>query len=358
MKITKGKIASAQKVVIYGPEGIGKSTFAAQFPEPLFIDTEGSTKQLDIARMDKPTSWEMLSNQIAYAKANPGICKTLIIDTIDWAEQLCIDSICAAYQKKGIEDFGYGNGYVYEKEEFGRFLNSLEELVEKGINVVLTAHAQLRKFSQPDEIGEYDRWELKLGKKTGSQISPLVKEWADMVLFANYKTVAVATDKEGKKFKAQGGGRVMYTQHHACWDAKNRHGLANELPFDFSQIAHIFASSTIAAAPEIKAEPLPSSPPTKPEPVAKPQELTDLSDFEDVTPKEINIPDALPKALKDLMRNNKVDESEIRCAVAMKGYFPEDMPVANYPPGFIDGCLIAAWSQVFAIIADNRKAPF
>ena len=69
-------------------------------------------------------------------------------------------------------------------------------------------------------MGSYDRWELKLGKKTNSQISPLVKEWADTVLFANYKTYAVAVDDKGKKFKAQGGERVMYTTHHTCWDAK------------------------------------------------------------------------------------------------------------------------------------------
>ena len=255
MKITRGKIASAQKVVIYGPEGIGKSTFASQFPDPLFIDTEGSTKNMDVARMDKPTSWTMLKNQIAYIKANPAVCKTLIIDTIDWAEQLCLNDICATYGKKGIEDFGYGNGYVYEKEEFGRFLNSLEELIDRGVNVVLTAHAQLRKFSQPDEFGEYDRWELKLGKKTGSQISPLVKEWADMVLFANYKTVAVQADKEGNKFKAQGGERVMYTEHHPCWDAKNRHGLAALLPFDaclfcaFVVEVHPFTSPSLKSVP-------------------------------------------------------------------------------------------------------------
>ena len=248
MNITKGKIQSAQKVVIYGPEGIGKSTFAAQFPEPLFIDTEGSTKALDVARMDKPTSWAMLKNQIAYVKNN-NVCNTLVIDTIDWAEQLCIDDVCALHNKKGIEDFGYGAGYVFEKEEFGRFLNSLEDLIDRGINIVLTAHAQLRKFSQPDEFGEYDRWELKLGKKTSSQISPLVKEWADMVLFANYKTVAVAADDKGKKFKAQGGTRVMYTQHHPCWDAKNRHGLNDGIPFEYVQIAHIFTAAPVINQP-------------------------------------------------------------------------------------------------------------
>ena len=95
MNITRGKIKSAQKVVIYGPEGIGKSTFASQFPNPLFIDTEGSTKNLDVARMDKPTSWTMLKSQLEYIKSNPTVCKTVVIDTIDWAEQLCIDDICA-----------------------------------------------------------------------------------------------------------------------------------------------------------------------------------------------------------------------------------------------------------------------
>ena len=210
-EITSGVVSSAQKVVIYGPEGIGKSTFAAQFPDPVFIDTEGSTKKLNIRRFPKPTSWEMLKNEVKEAM-NGRLCKTLVIDTFDWAEQLCIETICSAHQKKGIEDFGYGNGYVYEKEEIGKFLNLLQEVVDSGINVVLTAHAQMRKFEQPDELGAYDRWELKLGKKTSSQISPLVKEWADMVLFANYKTYAVAVDKDGKAHQVTHGSYIPLVQ--------------------------------------------------------------------------------------------------------------------------------------------------
>lgn len=192
MEITKGKIQKAKKVVIYGPEGIGKSTFAARFPGAVFIDTEGSTNDMDVARLPRPTSWNMLFDEIEYIKTHTNECRTLVIDTVDWAELLCVEHICAVHNKKGIEDFGYGNGYVYTKEEFGRFLNKLSDLIEIGINVVLTAHAQLRKFEQPDELGAYDRWELKLGKKTQSQTSPLVKEWADMLLFANYKTFSIA----------------------------------------------------------------------------------------------------------------------------------------------------------------------
>ena len=132
---------------------------------------------MDVARLPRPTSWNMLFDEIEYIKTHTNECRTLVIDTVDWAELLCVEHICAVHNKKGIEDFGYGNGYVYTKEEFGRFLNKLSDLIEIGINVVLTAHAQLRKFEQPDELGAYDRWELKLGKKTQSQTSPLVKEW-------------------------------------------------------------------------------------------------------------------------------------------------------------------------------------
>ena len=57
-------------------------------------------------------------NQIAFVKANPTVCNTLVIDTIDWAETLAIESVCAQHGKKGIEDFGYGNGYTYVREEF------------------------------------------------------------------------------------------------------------------------------------------------------------------------------------------------------------------------------------------------
>lgn len=387
-EITSGVVSSAQKIVIYGPEGIGKSTFAAQFPDPLFIDTEGSTKKLDVKRFPKPTSWEMLKNEVHEAM-NGRLCRTLVIDTFDWAEQLCLQSICSAHQKKGIEDFGYGNGYVYEKEEIGKFLNTLQEVVDSGIHVVLTAHAQMRKFEQPDELGAYDRWELKLGKKTSSQISPLVKEWADTVLFANYKTYAVAVDDKGKKFKAQGGERVMYTSHHPCWDAKNRDGLPPEMPFDFGGIAHLFDGIMPAPTPqpvpmpkrvqeqlaqqteEPKAQPKAApQPPHKTsnavtlqqaQPKAEPKAddtLTDLSGFEDLTPPQIVIPEGIPKALADLMRANAVSESDIRLVVSQRGYFTYDTPMTNYPEDFVHGCLIGAWEQMLPLIRENQKVPF
>ena len=284
MEIIRGKIPCAKKVVIYGPEGIGKSTFASQFPDPVFIDTEGSTNSMDVARLPKASSWQMILQQVDYVRTHPETCRTLVIDTIDWAEAMCIQHICDKHRKNGIEDFGYGNGYVYVKEELGRFLNKLSEVVEANINVVLTAHAQIRKFEQPDELGAYDRWELKLGKKTSSQTSPLIKEWADMLLFANYKTFSVAVDDKGKKRKAQGGERVMYTSHHACWDAKNRYGLPEEVPFSYASIAQVIEEGKAGSSPvpvktaaEEKKQEEPKPVVTAPEPVKQKEPMEQMT---------------------------------------------------------------------------------
>ena len=234
--ITKGKVETAKKVVIYGPEGIGKSTLASCFPDPVFIDTEGSTKELDVARYPTPSAWADIINCVKDCAQNAP-CRTIVIDTADWAEMLCIKYTCAKCNVNGIEDVGYGKGYVYLSENFNELLKACDKCIDRGINVVFTAHAFMRKFEQPDELGAYDRWEMKLTKKD----APMLKEWADMVLFCNYKT-NVITDQTTKSKKATGGSRVMYAAHHPCWDAKNRYGLPDSMPMSFDEIAHLFTN--------------------------------------------------------------------------------------------------------------------
>lgn len=350
MEIQRGKIEGAQKIVIYGPEGIGKSYFASKFPNPVFIDTEGSTKHMDVARTPKPSSWTMLLEQVRYFKANPTVCDTLVIDTADWAEQLCMAEICAKAQKKGIEDFGYGKGYTYLSEEFGRFLNELSDLVDQGTNVVLVAHATMRKFEQPDEMGAYDRWELKLQKK----VYPLVKEWADMVLFANYKTYVVKTDDN--TVKAQGGKRVMYTTHHPCWDAKNRHDLLDELPLDFDEIKHCIITRSGQPATLPKPEP-PKTVEQQFEQMILQPETPAPAPKQETWP-DISIPTNIPKPLFDLMKEHNVMEQDIQRAVASRGYYPVDTPIDKYDPNFISGVLVGAWAQVLGMIKELETIPY
>lgn len=353
MEITSGKIAGAQKVVLYGAEGIGKSTFAAQFPAPLFIDTEGSTSHMSVRRLPRPESWEMLLQEIEWVRTHPAEaqCATLVIDTADWAENLCMRHLCAQNKWASIETPGYGKGYVVLMEEFGRMLNVLQMLIESGVNVVLTAHAMMRKFEQPDELGAYDRWELKLQKKT----SPLVKEWADMLLFANYKTIVVKSDN---KNKAQGGQRMMYTSHHPAWDAKNRHGLPDEVPFTFDSIrAHIVGGTENAFA---RGEPAPEHP-SAPEPqkAPEPEPAPSPALIPQETPQAAQRPDGVPDALWQLMQTHNVTEEEIRMAVSKRGYFPYDTPIEVYGTDFINGVLIGAWPQIHAFILANKdEMPF
>lgn len=366
-EITSGTLQTAQKVVLYGLEGIGKSSLASQFPNPVFIDTEGSTKQLNVQRLPKPSSWEMLKQQAVWVKQQ-GSSRfgSLIIDTVDWAEMLCVESICAAHSKTGVEDFGYGKGYIFVAEEIGRFLNLLSDVVEAGIHVILTAHAQIVKFEQPDEMGAYDRYQLKLGAKTGSRTAALVKEWADMVLFINYKTFSVATDKDGKKNKAQGGARTVYATHHPAWDAKNRHGLPDEFPLDYSRIAHIFSGpvQTSAPAPVQQAAPAVQAPPpvvTQPAPEPQPQSQPEVQQ-----PTQQSAPapgpeldPSIPKSLRDLMQQHQVQDYEIQAVVSEKGYYTADTPISNYDPGFVEGVLVQAWQQVFGMVQKLRSTiPF
>lgn len=369
MNITTGKVAKAQKVVIYGPEGIGKSTFASHFPEPLFIDTEGSTNNMDVARLDKPSSWEFINQQIEWVKQNKP-CKTLIIDTIDWAERLGIDFITKRGNKKSITHFGYGEGFIQHEEEFGKFLNKLSDVIEAGINVVLTAHAKIVRFEQPDEIGAYDRWELKLGNKTTAKTSSLVKEWADMILFMNYKTFSVATDDKGQKFKGQGGARTIYATHHPAWDAKNRHGLPDEFPMDYGQIAHIFTEQPTQSP--VQQQPVTTPPVSNSEsttqqpvnqPVADPVQPTQPTVVEqptvNVEGETVQLDPSIPQSLRDLMVQHNVTEQEIQVIVSQKGYYPKDTPIMNYDPSFIDGVLVGAWDQVYASIKDFQESlPF
>ncbi len=252
LAISRGKITRPQKAVIYGPEGVGKTTLASLTPEPVFLDTEGGTHHLDVVRLDAASSWEEIKAAIAQLAKAGHPYKSLIIDTADWLEKRLAEHLCRKANKDSIEDYGYGKGWVLLAEEFARFLSSLDALIARGMHVVFLAHATVKKFEAPDQAGSYDRFELKLSK----QCAPLLKEWADIVLFANFVT-KVAEKDNGKMRGIGGKERVLFATHTAAYDAKNRHGLADKLPFTMDALAPVFgAQVTTAPAPAEPAESL------------------------------------------------------------------------------------------------------
>lgn len=319
MKIISGKIPTAKKVVIYGPEGIGKSTFASKFPRPVFIDTESSTNSMDVKRFEKPTKWEDIIEAVQDVINDPTICKTLVIDTADWAEMYCAAWVCRKGNVTGIEDFGYGKGYTYLQEEFKKLLDKLENVIAKDINVVFTAHAKMRKFEQPDEMGAYDRWEMKLSK----QVAPMLKEWADMVLFANYKTFVITDDKTKSK-KAQGGKRVMYTTHHVCWDAKNREGLPDSMPFEYEGIKDIIEKDFDRIAIPVEEE--------------EKEEEKEYKPFED---KDDN--SELFSKLRENMKKDDISESLLLYICESKGAVSKGGKLEDISPEFVQKMLLDKW---------------
>ena len=337
-EITSGVIPKSQKVLLYGPEGIGKTTFAARFPGALFIDTEGGTALVDARRLPAPTSWTYLLEEVEWVRDYPFECGgTLVIDTADWAEKLCISHVCSSKGWSGIEDPGYGRGYTYVKEEFGKLLNLLSECCERGLNVCVTAHSCISKFEQPDEMGSYDRWGLKLidGKKASN--AAMLKEWADAVLFANFKTIVVK-DENGRSHAQGGKNRVLYTTHAAAWDAKNRWGLPDEVPFDYSSIAPYIPVPSFGQRPVAAAETPAQTAQTPSEPVPAASGTQGAEDPYAGRPARL-------RPVFDLLERSGVPEVTLRTALARKGYITLDTPLDVMDDAFV-AWVVSAWGPI------------
>jgi len=271
LKIVRGKQATASRVVVYGTEGIGKSTLAGQFPAPLVLDTEEGTHHLDVARVSCH-DWVTLEGAMLELGRDRQGFETVVVDSADWAERHLVDHLLRKSGKRSIEEFGFGKGYTMLAEHFAKLLAAADGLVRNGLHVVFVAHSQVKRTSPPDQEEGYDRYELKLTKQT----APLLREWADALLFCNYK-LKVVEGADGR-MKARGGKeRIIYAERSAAWDAKNRYGLAAELPMTIESLAPLFASTPAPAAPKPKAKPK-----TLRERIAKADSVQALGDIGDL----------------------------------------------------------------------------
>lgn len=269
LKISRGVRRGAVRTVIYGPEGIGKTTLAAAWPDPIIIDAEDGSNALDVARVTA-LDWRAVEGAVKELAKDPQGFRTVVIDSIDWVEKSISEWMLSQNSKKSIEDYGYGKGYTILQEHVSRFLVLCDALIAGGLHVVLVAHSKTTRVSPPDQTDGFDRYELKLSK----QVAPVVKEWADMLLFANFQ-LHIVEGTDGK-VKAQGGReRKMFTCHTAAWDAKNRYGLPEAVDMHFNSIAHVIAGEVQAKPAEAPKEPAKdSAPQTMETPVEEAQQGT------------------------------------------------------------------------------------
>lgn len=226
--LSTGKTVGPQRVVLYGPGGIGKSTLAAMAPKPVFIDLEAGTRELDVRRIDPPGglwNWELLRQAVQGDLW--AACKTLVIDTGTAAEEMCIQHVIGSVKAgtdsaTSVESYGYGKGYVYVAEEFLKLLADLDQHLRRGRNVTMICHDCTTKALNPG--GEdYPRWEPRLQSPTGGKnsIRLRVREWCDHLLFINYD-VAVTKARDGTKKAVGSGTRTIYPKEMPYLMAKTR----------------------------------------------------------------------------------------------------------------------------------------
>jgi hypothetical protein len=230
--VVKGKIQTPDLIVIYGVDGVGKSTFAAQAPDVIFVGSEKGTANLDVARFPGVTSLNDVLLAVKTLTEETHAYKTLAIDSLDWLEPLVWDTVCRDSGAPNIEQAygGYGKGYVAANKLWMDLMARLTVLREsKKMNIVLIAHAQVKAFNDPQQNATYDRYQLKLNEKA----SALFREYVDCVLFANFEVYTKQNDK--KRTIAMGDGtRLIYTERRPGYDAKNRLGLPSQLPLDWA----------------------------------------------------------------------------------------------------------------------------
>jgi len=225
--VRRGRLDRPIRILLYGQPGVGKSTFAAGAPSPIFLGGEDGTEQLDVARFPEPQCWQDVLDGIGLLTTEQHDYRTLVVDTLDWLEPLVFAHVCAAAKKPDIEAFGYGKGYVAALDAWRVMLAALDRLRGTGVHLVLLAHAQVRTFRNPT-AEDFDRYELKLNAKAAG----LLTEWPDAVLFAQYEDL---THKQNDRAKAiTTGARYLHTEHRPAWVAKNRYDLPPKLPLDWA----------------------------------------------------------------------------------------------------------------------------
>lgn len=227
--LIRGPVAQPITVVAYGPEGVGKSTFAADAPNPVFLCSEKGTHEMDVTRFPEPLNLKDFYDALTFLRRQEHDFQTLVLDTLDWLEPIVHAVVCQRFKVRSIGEVDHGKGYSETVNEFRRILKAFEDLREaRGMNIVILGHAHVVEFKNP-ESDDYQRYELSVHRK----VAALVKQWADAVLFMNYETT-LKKNKTTKQVKAEAtGARVMHTDRRAAFDAKNRYNLPAVLPLQW-----------------------------------------------------------------------------------------------------------------------------
>ena len=224
------------RLLVYGVAGVGKTKLAANAPNPIFLQTEDGLGMIQAATFGLMRSYADIQNALDVLFTQPHDFQTVVLDSLDWLEPLIWQETARINNWGHIEQAGFGKGYIAALDVWRGFLDGMTLLRnERGMAVILLAHADIRRFDSP-ETDPYDRYQPKLHARA----SALVQEHVDAVLFANYRISTLKSDAGfGKKVvRGVGGGdRLLHTVERPAFLAKNRFGLSETIDLDWATLA-------------------------------------------------------------------------------------------------------------------------
>jgi AAA domain len=215
--------------VIYGPPGIGKSTFGASAPNPVFLQVERGLDQITVPKLPIPKDFSQLYAQIDALDREEHDYQTVVLDTLDATEVLIWQRVCSEGKVRSIEDFGggYGKGYVRAREIWTGLLTKLSEMSER-FNVLLLAHSHLKTVNDPMLAAAYDLHKIKIHDKSAE----IIRQMVDLICFANLDVSIVKESQKARKGRGViSEDRLMWTAPTTGIEAKNRYDLDNPIPF-------------------------------------------------------------------------------------------------------------------------------
>ena len=231
--ITSGKIKRPRRTFLFGVPGVGKSTWAGQWPGAIFLPTEQGCDDLDVQRFPVIKSWTTLLEHLAALDTQDHQFSTVVIDTLDALERLIFAEVCRTCMVESVKDFDFGKGYAKAEPYWKTVLAAWDSLATKGLNIVLVSHSFAEKFEDPT-ADSYHRYAPKIHRTAAE---PLM-EWCDEVLFCGYRVNVTEVDEGFNRKRARAIGtdeRLMWTTQQPTHRAKNRLGLPAVMPLDFSK---------------------------------------------------------------------------------------------------------------------------
>jgi hypothetical protein len=220
----KGRQKKPYRILIYGPPGLGKSTFAASAKKPFVIATEDGVDRLDVASY-RPKTWPEVLRLLTELESEKHDYETVVLDSMDWADTMLQKWMLEKDKKGSLMDYGYGDGYKQLANHWANAIEKFNALYEKGMHVIFVGHAQ-KKMSKNPHIDDFERFEPQMDARGAAKII----QWCCTVLFANYEIKAIEDEKTGRVKGVATDRRLIYGVEQGPFTAKNRDGIRKPIP--------------------------------------------------------------------------------------------------------------------------------